>query len=92
MTAPAGARPAAQSRLQIKPVAAEPKRSVSTVTKDDSWLLAGAFADQGSAERLAASIERQGYPAKVRRHDATATPWVVWIGKQPRGMTPSERK
>jgi hypothetical protein len=91
-TAPAVPRPASQSRPQVKPKAAEPKRSASTVTKDDSWLLAAAFADRDSAERLAASIERQGYRAKVRRNDATTTPWVVWIGKQPRGMTPSERK
>jgi hypothetical protein len=90
--APAVPRPASQSRPQVKPKAAEPKRSASTGTKDDSWLLAAAFADRDSAERLAASIERQGYPAKVRRHDATTTPWVVWVGKQPRGMTPSERK
>ena len=90
---PAIPRPASRpTRPQVERKAAEPKRSASTVTKDDSWLLAAAFADRDSAERLAASIERQGYPAKVRRHDATTTPWVVWIGKQPRGMTPSERK
>jgi hypothetical protein len=91
-TPPAVPRLASQSRPQVKPKAAKPKRSASTVTKDDSWVLAAAYADRDSAERLAASIERQGYRAKVRSNDATTTPWVVWISKQPRGMTPSERK
>jgi hypothetical protein len=92
-TTPAIARPGLRHpQSQVAPKAAEPKRSESAVTKDATWLRAAAFADRDSAERLAASIERQGYPTKVRRNDATSTPWVVWIGKQPRGMTPSERK
>jgi hypothetical protein len=60
--------------------------------KDDAWVRAAAFSDRDSAERLAASVEHRGYPAKVRRGDTPNTPWVVWIGKHPRGMTPSERR
>ena len=91
-TTPAIPRPASgPARPQVAHRAAEPKRSASTVTKDDAWIRGAAFSDRDSAERLAASIEQQGYPAKVRRDDTPNTPWVVWIGKHPRGMTPSER-
>lgn len=86
-------RPASgPTRPQVAPKAAEPKRSASTVTKDDAWVRAAAFSDRDSAERLAASIEQEGYPAKVRRGDTPNARWVVWIGKHPRGMTPSERR
>jgi hypothetical protein len=93
-TTPAIPRPASgPTRPQVKPKADELKRSTSTAPKkDDAWVRAAAFSDRDSAERLAASIEQQGYPAKVRRGDTANTPWVVWIGKHPRGMTPSERR
>jgi hypothetical protein len=96
-TTPAIPRSASRpTRPQLEPKEvepkAEPKRSASTVTKDDAWIRGAAFSDQDSAERLAASIERQGYPAKVRRDDTPITPWVVWIVKHPREMTPSERR
>jgi hypothetical protein len=92
-TTPAIPRPASgPTRPQGAPKATELKRSVSTVTKDDAWVRAAAFSDRDSAERFAASIERQGYPVNVRRGDTPNTPWVVWIGKHPRGMTPSERR
>jgi hypothetical protein len=91
-TTPAIPRPASRPTPQVKPKAAEPKRSASTVTKDDAWVRGAAFLDRESAERLAASVEHRGYPAKVRRGDTPNTPWVVWIGKHPRGRTPSERR
>jgi cell division septation protein DedD len=91
-TTPASRRPALQpTHPQVEPKAAKPKRSAATVTRDAAWVRGAAFSDRDSAERLAASIERQGYPVKVRRDDTPNTPWVVWIGKHPRGMTPSER-
>jgi hypothetical protein len=66
--------------------AAAPKRSASTVPEDRAWVRGAAFSDRLSAERLATSIKRQGYPAKVRQEAAPTTPWVVWIGKHPRGI------
>ena len=63
----------------------------STTTKDSSWARAAAFANRDSAERLAASIERQGYAVEVRREDSATGPWVVWIGKQSR-RSASEQK
>lgn len=92
-TTPANPRPASHpTHPQVEPKAAKPKRSAATVTKDGAWVRGAAFPDRDSAERLAASVERQGYPAKVRRGDTPNTPWVVWIGKHPSGMTPSERR
>ena len=92
-TTPAIARPGLRHpQSPLAPKAAEPKRSESAVTKDAAWLQAAAFADRDAAERLAASIERQGYPAKVRRDGTPPAPWVVWIGKQPRELSPSERQ
>jgi hypothetical protein len=94
-TTPAIARPGLrdpQSQSHVAPKAAEPKRSESAVTKNAAWLRAAAFADRGAAERLAASIERQGYPTKIRRDGTPPAPWVVWIGKQPRELSPSERQ
>jgi hypothetical protein len=40
---------------------------------------AAAFADHDAARRLAASIERQGYPVEIRREKSSEQPWVVWI-------------
>jgi hypothetical protein len=80
---PAIPRPALRpTRPQVEPTAAEPERSASAVTKDDAWVRGAAFADREAAERLAASIARQGYRAKVRREDAPTPLWVVWIGQR----------
>jgi hypothetical protein len=49
------------------------------------WMPAAAFTGREAASRLAASIERQGYPVQVRRDGSGARPWVVWIGSQPNG-------
>jgi hypothetical protein len=90
---PAIPRPASPpTRPQVEPKTAEPKRSASTVTKADAWIRGAAFSDRGAAERLAASLEHQGYPAKVRRDGTPRSLWVVWIGKHPREMTPFEQK
>lgn len=92
-TTPAIPRPGLRHpHPQVAPKAAELKRSASAVTKDAAWLRAAAFADRGAAEQLAASIERQGYPARVSREAAPSAPWVVWIGKEPRGTTTPERR
>jgi hypothetical protein len=89
-TTPATPRPPSRpTRPPVEPKAAEPKR---TVTKDDAWIRGAAFSNRGAAERLAASIEHQGYPARVRRDGTPRTPWVVWIAKQPKRMTPPEQK
>jgi cell division septation protein DedD len=86
-------RPASPpTRPHVEPETAKPERSASTVTKDPAWVRGAAFSDRDSAERLAASVEQQGYPAKVRRDDTSVTPWVVWIGQHPGGMSPSERR
>jgi hypothetical protein len=91
--APAIPRPAPRpTRAQVEPKAAQPKRSASIVTKHDAWVRGTAFPDRDSAERLAASIERQGYPAKVRRGDTPNSPWVVWIGKHPTAITLERQK
>ncbi len=92
-TTPAIARPGLRHpHSEVAAKAAEPKPSASTVTKDNAWLRGAAFADRNSAERFAASIERQGYPARVSREAAPSAPWVVWIGKEPRGTTTPERR
>jgi cell division septation protein DedD len=57
-----------------------------------TWVRCAAFPDRDSAERLAARIEQEGYPSRVRRDGTSATAWVVWIAKHPRGRTPAERR
>jgi hypothetical protein len=57
-----------------------------------TWVRGAAFPDRDSAERLAARIEQEGYPSRVRRDGSSATAWVVWIAKHPRGRTPAERR
>lgn len=57
-----------------------------------TWVRGAAFPDRDSAERLAARIEQEGYPSRVRRDGTSATAWVVWIAKHPRGRTPAERR
>ena len=49
------------------------------------WAPAAAFAGREAAGRLAASIERQGYPVEIRHDGSSTRPWVVWIGSQPSG-------
>jgi hypothetical protein len=68
--------------------AMDSKRSGARPREERAWTLAAAFKDQESAARLAASIERRGYPTKIRREESAERPWVVWIGKQPRGRVP----
>ena len=79
-SAAGGATSRAVPRPVPRPAQAEAKRSASTVTKDATWVRGGAFPDRDTADRLAASVERRGYPAKVRRDDRA---WVVWIWKHP---------
>jgi len=96
------ATPLPPPRTQSRPTAAEPHRSAldqsasdrsgSASTKVSSWTPTAAFADRDSAERVAASLKREGHPVEVRRDDSTTDrPWVVWVGTQPRG-TLSERR
>jgi hypothetical protein len=49
------------------------------------WTPAAAFTDRAAANRLASSIEKQGYPVEVRQDGSSSRPWVVWIGAQPSG-------
>ena len=63
-----------REHLEPKPV-----RSVSADTA--SWVRAAAFADDGAAARLAASMRGQGYRVDVRREDSATLPWVVWVTK-----------
>jgi len=58
---------------------AEPRKS------GREWTPAAAFADREAAGRLASRIQQQGYPVEIRQEQASARPWVVWIGAQPRG-------
>ncbi len=51
----------------------------------DDWTPAAAFTDRAAAGRLAASIEKQGYPVEIRQDGSSSRPWVVWIGAQPSG-------
>lgn len=89
-TASTIARPALRStRPHVEPKAAQPKGSASTAPKNSTWVRGAAFPDRGSAELLAASIERQGYSVTVRRDGTPSASWVVWISKNPRA-TPSE--
>lgn len=48
------------------------------------WTPAAAFADREAANRLASSIQQQGYPVEIRQESSSSRPWVVWIGAQPR--------
>ena len=81
----------AAMRSPVEAKAAELQQS-PPVPRDTAWIRGAAFPDRDSAESLAISIELQGYPTKVGRGDTAATLWVVWIGKYPRGMTPSGRR
>ena len=76
------AAPRDQSRVM------DSRRSGARAREERAWTLAAAFKDQESATRLAASIERRGYPTKIRREESAERLWVVWIGKQPRGRLP----
>jgi hypothetical protein len=49
------------------------------------WTPAAAFTDRAAANRLASSIEKQGYPVEIRQDGSSTRPWVVWIGAQPSG-------
>ena len=49
------------------------------------WTPAAAFTDREAANRLASSIQQQGYPVEIRQEQSSTRPWVVWIGAQPRG-------
>ncbi len=49
------------------------------------WTPAAAFTDRAAANRLASSIEKQGYPVEIRQDGSSSRPWVVWIGAQPSG-------
>ena len=73
------ARPAPESTPTVQPRAAVDSRKV-----ERDWTPAAAFADREAAERLASSIQQQGYPVEIRQ-EQSARPWVVWVGAQPRG-------
>lgn len=92
-TASAIARPVPRStRPHVEPKAAQPKRSASTAPKNGAWVRGAAFPDRGSAERLAASIERRGYSVTVRRDGPPSASWVVWINKNPKATPAEPRK
>jgi hypothetical protein len=57
-----------------------------------TWVRGATFPDRDSAERLAAGIEREGYPSRVRRDGTPTAAWVVWIAKHPKGRVPSDRR
>lgn len=59
----------------------EPKPVKAVSADTASWARAAAFADDGAAARLAASMRSQGYRVDVRREDPATLPWVVWISK-----------
>lgn len=85
-------RPAPEQRPDPEPrPKAEPRPKTDTDTRSPAgarrppgdWTPAAAFAGREAAVRLAASIERQGYPAEIRQDGSATRPWVVWIGSQP---------
>jgi len=80
--------PRTQSAPRDQSRVMDSKRSGARAREERAWTLAAAFEDQESATRLAASIERRGYPTKIRREESAERPWVVWIGKHPRGRLP----
>lgn len=59
----------------------EPKPVRSVAGDTAPWVRAAAFADDGAADRLAASMRSQGYRVDVRREDSATLPWVVWVTK-----------
>ena len=59
----------------------EPKQVRSASADTASWVRAAAFADEGAAARLAASMRGQGYRVDLRQDDSATLPWVVWISK-----------
>jgi len=66
-------------------VARSEPRPTPEASKRGEWSPAAAFADREAAERLASSIQKQGYPVEVRQDGSSTRPWVVWIGAQPSG-------
>ena len=79
-------RPAPERRPDPEP---RPKADADTRPPAEAhrppgdWTPAAAFAGREAAVRLAASIERQGYPVEIRQDGSATRPWVVWIGSQP---------
>jgi hypothetical protein len=59
--------------------------AVETRKSGRDWTPAAAFADREAANRLANSIQQQGYPVEIRQEQSATRPWVVWIGAQPHG-------
>ncbi len=80
--------PRTQAEPRDQSRAMDSRRSGARPREERAWTLAAAFKDQESAARLAASIERRGYPTKIRHEESAERPWVVWIGKQPQGRLP----
>ena len=86
--APEASRLAAAPTAPPEPRAPEPRPAPeprSAPRESREWTPAAAFTDRAAAGRLAASIEKQGYPVEIRQDRSSSRPWVVWIGAQPSG-------
>lgn len=65
--------------------APEPSPAAESWKPGPDWAPAAAFTDRDAANRLASSIQQQGYPVEIRQDRSSTRPWVVWIGAEPRG-------
>jgi len=85
--APAGraAEPPRQPQAAVLNTTPERTPAADNRKGGREWTPAAAFADREAANRLASSIQQQGYPVEIRQEPSTSRPWVVWIGAQPRG-------
>ncbi|MGH7365095.1 MAG: hypothetical protein ACREK9_01680 [Candidatus Rokuibacteriota bacterium] len=71
----------------VPPPAPERSPAVEPRKSAPDWAPAAAFTDREAANRLASSIQQQGYPVEIRQDRSSTRPWVVWIGAEPRGGT-----
>jgi hypothetical protein len=82
----AGRAAAAPQQPQAAVLDTSPERTPAAESRKSGrdWTPAAAFADRAAADRLASSIQQQGYPVEIRQESSSSRPWVVWIGAQPR--------
>jgi cell division septation protein DedD len=71
--------PATKEAAAREPADEKPARSASVSRRTFSVQIA-AFKSHAPANRLAAKVKRDGYPADVRRIESSEVPWVVRVG------------
>jgi cell division protein FtsN len=80
---PAAAPPRAIRPAAVQPAASQKDAKPATPAKRTFTVQIAAFKDPKQANRLAARVKSDGYPADVRRIESAAVPWVVRVGTYP---------